>query len=224
MIAYGRTALTIFVKDMRLEVRTKESIISMLVFSLLVAFIFNFAFDPSPQTIGLVAPGVVWVAYVFTGVLGLNRSLGLEKDRGTLDGLLLAPIGRDTIYAGKLLSVFTLMLVVEVLMVPVFLLFYDVSLAEPWFVPVALLATLGFAAVGTIFSAIAVNTGAREVMLPLLFLPVVLPLVIAAVTTTGSILSGDGWDALAKWIGLMGAFDVVFLVVSSLAFEFVVEE
>ena len=224
MKAYWRATWAIYMKDLRLEVRTKETVSTILVFSLLVVFIFNFAFDPSPQVIAAVGPGIVWVAYLFTGILGLNRSLILEKDQATLDGLLLAPVGRDAIYAGKLLGIFTIMLVVEALMVPAFLVLYDLSVLSVWFALVAVLATLGFAAVGTVFSAIAVNTRAREVMLPLLFLPVVLPVVIGAVASTASVMDGAGWAGISRWVGLLLAFDAVFLVISSLAFEHVLEE
>ena len=224
MSGFWRVALAIYAKDLRLEVRTKETVGTVLVFSLLVVFIFNFALDPSPRIMSLVGPGIVWVAYTFAGTLSLNRSLILEKDQGTLDGLRLAPVGRDAVYAGKLLATFTVMLVIEALMVPVFLLFYDFSLFSIWFGVIAVLATLGFAAVGTVFSAIAVHTPAREVMLPLLFLPVVLPVIIGAVATTGEVLEGGGWNEIRRWVQLLLAFDVLFLVVSSLAFEYVLEE
>ena len=209
---------------MRLELRTRETIGSVLVFSLLVAFIFNFAFDPSPLVIGIVGPGMVWVAYIFAGMLGLNRSISMEKDQGTLDGLLLAPVGRDVIFAGKMMSVFTLMVVVELLMAPVFLVLYDLSLFHPWVLVIALQATLGFAAVGTVFSAMAANTRTREVLLPLLFLPVVMPVIIGAVTVTRFALDGGGWDDVGRWIQLLLAFDVIFIVLSSLGFAVVLEE
>ena len=224
MSAFWRASLAVYVKDLRLEVRTKETVSTILVFSVLVVFIFNFAFDPSPSVIALVGPGIVWVAYTFTGILGLNRSLIVEKDQDTLDGLRLAPVGRDAIYAGKVLGAFTVMLVVETLMLPVFLVLYDLSIFSLWFIVIAILATLGFAAVGTVFSAIAVHTRAQEVMLPLLFLPVVLPIIIGAVATTGSVLEGGGWEEVGRWVQLILVFDVVFLVISSLAFEYVLEE
>ena len=221
---YLRSVLAVYAKDVRLEARTKETVSALLVFTLLVAFIFNFAFDPTPQVLALVAPGIVWVAYVFTGILGLNRTFVLEQDRGTLEGLLLAPVGREAIYLGKLLGALTVMLVVEALMVPVFLVLYDFSLFSGWFVATAVLATVGFAAVGTLFSAIAVHTRAREVLLPLLFLPVALPVIIAAVSSTSWVLRDGGWPEMGRWLQLMLAFDVLFLVVSSWAFDFVVEE
>ena len=224
MGALTRAAAAVFMKDLRLEARTRESLTAILAFSLVVAFIFNFAFDPSPQIVAVVGPGIVWVAYIFTGVLGMNRTFILERERGTLDGLLLAPVGREAIYLGKLLGALTLLLVVEALMLPVFLVLYDLSLLNLWFIAIAVAATVGFAAVGTLFSALAVHTRAREVMLPLLFLPVVLPIVIGAVAGTGEALDGNGWSGVGRWLQLIVAFDVVFLVLSSWAVEFVLEE
>ena len=224
MSAYLSAALAIYLKDVRLEARSKETVGAVLIFALLVAFIFNFAFDATPDIVAIVGPGIVWVAYVFTGILGLNRTFVLERDRGTLDGLMLAPVGREALYLGKLLSAISVMLVVEFLMVPVFLVLYDISLLDLRFALAALLATIGFAAVGTLFSAIAAHTRAREVLLPLLFLPAVLPVIMAAVAITASVLDGYGWNAATSWLQLVVAFDIVFLVVSSWAFEFVLEE
>ena len=224
MRTYARAALAVFAKDIRLEVRTKETVGSILVFAVIVAFIFGFAFDPSPRIIAVVGPGIVWVAYVFTGILGMNRTFALERDRGTLEGLLLAPVGREAIFAGKMASTASIMLVVEALMVPVFLVLFDLSLFDVWFALTAVATTVGFATVGTLFAAIAAHTRAREVLLPLLFLPVVLPIVIAAVTSTSASLDGEGWSGVGKWLQFIVAFDAVFLVLSSWAFEFVLEE
>ena len=224
MRTYARAALAVFAKDIRLEARTKETVGSILVFAVIVAFIFGFAFDPSPRIIAVVGPGIVWVAYLFTGILGMNRTFALERDRGTLEGLLLAPVGREAIFAGKMASTASIMLVVEALMVPVFLVLFDLSLFDVWFVLTAVATTIGFAAVGTLFAAIAAHTRAREVLLPLLFLPVVLPIVIAAVTSASASLDGEGWSGVGKWLQFIVAFDVVFLVLSSWAFEFVLEE
>ena len=224
MSDYVRAAGAIFAKDLRLEARTKETISAMLTFAVIVAFIFGFAFDPSPSTIAVVGPGIVWVAYIFTGILGMNRTFALERDRGTLEGLLLAPVGREAIYAGKLASTTTIMLVVEILLLPVFLLLFDLDLFNVWFALITVAATVGFGAVGTLFSAIAAHTRAREVLLPLLFLPVALPIVIGAVTGSSAAMSGDGWDGVGRWLQFIVAFDAVFLVLSSWAFEFVLEE
>ena len=214
---------TLVWKDILLELRTKDSVVSVLVFALLVIVIFSFALDPTPQTVGVVAPGVLWVAFTFGGVLGLTRSFALENDGGNLYGLMLAPIGRDAIFFGKMLASFLFMTVVELAVFPVFVVLFDISLAMPELIPVALLATLGVATVGTLFSTMAVNTRSREVMLPLLFFPAVVPVIVAAVEASGIIIEGDGLD-LAQWVPLLAVFDAVFLVVCPVAFNLVVEE
>ena len=224
MKSYLRGALAIYAKDIRLEARTKETISAVLAFAIIIAFIFGFAFDPSPTIVAVVGPGIVWVAYVFTGILGMNRTFALERDRGTLDGLLLAPVSRESVYAGKLVSTATIMLTVEAALFPIFLVLFDLNLFNVWFGLIALAATIGFATVGTLFSAIAAHTRAREVLLPLLFLPIALPVIIAAVSGTDAAIAGDGWDGVGKWLQFIVAFDAVFLVLSSWAFDFVLEE
>ena len=219
-----RAALAIYRKDVTVEARTKETLVGVLVFALVVAFIFKFTFDPAPQVVALIGPGIAWVAYVFAGIVGMGRTFVLERDRGTLDALLLAPVPREAIYLGKLAGAFTLMMVVEIVMLPVFVVLHDLSFLSLPFAATAVLATLGLAAVGTLFSAIAVHTRARELLLPLLFLPVTLPVIIAAVSSTSLLLEGGGWRDVGEWLRLMLAFDIAFLVLSSWAFEFVLEE
>ena len=211
-------------KDILLELRTKDIVVSVLVFSILVIVIFNFAVDPTPQVVALVAPGVLWVAFVFGGVLGLTRSFALEKDSGNLRGLMLAPVSRDAIFFGKMLASFLFMLLVEVVVFPVFAVLFNFSLLEPALLPVAVLATVGITTIGTVFSAMAVNTRAREVMLPLLFLPVAVPLIIAAVETTGLVLREGDLGDMALWLPLLAAFDAIFLVVCPVAFHLIVED
>ena len=215
---------TLLWKDILLELRTKDIVVSVLFFSLLVIVIFNFAIDPTPRVVALVAPGVLWVAITFGGILGLTRSFAAEKDRGNLQGLLLAPVGRDAIFFGKMLGVFLFMLVVEIIVFPIFVVLYNLSPSLPGLIPVALLATLGYAAVGTLFSAMALSTRSREVMLPLLFLPTVLPVIVAAVEASGTALGGDGGTDLTRWVPLLAVFDAVFLVVCPVAFNLVIEE
>ena len=216
--------LALLWKDILLELRTKDIIVSVLVFALLVIVIFNFAISPTPQTVTYVAPGILWVAFTFGGVLGLNRSFALEKDRGNIHGLLLTPVGRDTIYFGKMLGNFLFMLIVEIIIFPVFAVLYNFSLLEPGLIPIAVLATLGISAVGTVFSAMAVNTRSREVMLPILFFPVVAPVIIAAVEASGAVIRGDTGGDLTRWVSLLAVFDAVFLVISPIAFNFIVED
>ena len=207
-----------------LELRTKDFVVSVFVFSLLVILIFSFAIEPTPQVVERVAPGVLWTAFIFGGVLGLTRSFALERDGGNLHGLLLAPVPRDAVYLGKMLASFLFMMVVEVLVYPVFGVIFDLPLLQPELIAVAMLATLGIAAVGTLFSAMAVNTRAREVMLPLLFLPAVVPVVIAAVEASAAALGGGSAGEVLRWLPLLAAYDAVFVVACAFAFHFVVEE
>ena len=223
-MSFWRPVIAILWKDILVETRTKDVLVSVLVFSLLVIVIFNFAIDPTPQTVALVAPGILWVSFTFGGVLGMTRSFALEQDRGSLRGLMLAPVSRDTIFFGKMLASFLFMVVVEAIVFPVFAVLFNLSLAMPGLVPVALLATLGIVTVGTLFSAMAVNTRAREVMLPLLFFPVVIPALIGAVEASGIVIGGKGWGDMARWLPLLAAFDGIFLVVCPWAFHLVVEE
>ncbi len=211
-------------KDILLETRTKDILVAILVFSLLVIIIFNFALDPTPGMIALVAPGVLWVAFVFGGVLGLARSFAIEEDGGNIDALLLAPIGRDSIFLGKMLSNFLFMLLVETLVFPIFAVLFNFSLTTPGMVPVALLATLGIATVGTLFSAMSVNTRVREVMLPLLFFPLIVPVILAAVEASGILLRDGALGDTGQWLPLLAAYDAIFLVICPVAFHLVVEE
>ena len=195
-----------------------------LTFALLAIVVFSFAIEPTPRMVALVAPGILWIAFAFGGVLGLTRSFALEKDAGNLRALMLAPIGRDAVFFGKMLGNFVFMLIVELMAFPAFVVLFDLPIAMAGLIPVALLATLGVAAVGTLFSAMAVNTRSREVMLPLLFLPAALPLIVAAVEATGVVIGGSGAGGLVQWLTLLAVFDAVFLVVCPVAFTLVIEE
>jgi heme exporter protein B len=215
--------LTIFWKDVLLEIRTKETVTSILVFALLVVVIFNFAFEPETATMSLVAPGILWVAFTFAGVLGLNRIFAIERENSRLAGLLLCPVDPMLIYWGKLLGSFTFMLAIEIVVTPIFLVLLNLPLLLPRLILVIVLATLGFTSVGTLFSALAINIKARDIMLPILFLPIVVPVIIAAVEATALILQGSPWGDMLTWLQIMIAFDIIYLVVTTLVFQYVVE-
>jgi heme exporter protein B len=217
-------ALVITRKDVLLELRTKEIIFSAMLFTILVIITFNFAFEGSKETISLVAPGMLWIAFTFAGILSLNRSFVAEKEENCLEGLMIAPISREVIYAGKMLGSLLFMLIIEVIALPVFALLFDLPVFSIQVITITLMATIGFAAVGTLFSALAVNTKAREMVLPILFLPVVVPVIISAVKASGLALSGESWGALASWLQILGAFDAIFLVVSFWVFNYLIEE
>ena len=223
-MTFWRKVLAITWKDVLSEMRTREIIFSVLVFALLSIMIFNFAFGANQETITLVAPGILWVTFTFAGVLSLNRAFVSEKEDGCLEGLMVCPISREVIYAGKMLGSLLFMLIIEAIALPVFALFFNLSVFSLQLVAVTVLATVGFVAVGTLFSALAVNTKARELILPILFLPIVVPVIIGAVKASGMALSGETWGDLSSWLQVIVAFDAIFLVVSFLVFAFVIEE
>ncbi len=221
---YFRTVGTILGKDLRTELRTKEIFSAMSVFSLLVVMVFVFALPGKLKEAGDIAPGLLWVAFTFAGVLGLNRSFINEKDRGSLEGLLLVPTDRSAIFLGKALGNFTFIFIVELLISPLFSLLFNFSVLNPSLLPVLILGTIGFAEIGTLFAAMAVNTRAREVLLPVLFFPIMLPVIIAAAQSTAAILANRPFTEISGMFGLMLVFDSVFLVVPLLLFELVLEE
>ncbi|HEX2172302.1 MAG TPA: heme ABC exporter ATP-binding protein CcmA, partial [Dehalococcoidia bacterium] len=208
-------------KDLVLEARRRELIGTMLIFTLLVIVVFTFALDLAAEYAPIVAPGALWVAYIFAGTLGIGRGFSAEVDTGTLEGLLLAPVPRGAIYLAKLLGNALLMLAVEAASLPVVVAFFNQPVVQAPLLPVFLLGSLGVAAVTTLFAALAANTRAREVLLPVLLFPVVTPVVIASVQATTGILTGAG---VGPWPSILVAFAAIFGAVAYLVFEYVVEE
>ena len=223
-MSFWKQVSAIVWKDTISEIRTREIISSVLVFTLLVILIFNFAFGASQEMIRLVAPGILWVTFAFAGVLSLNRSFIPEKEQGCLDGLLVAPVSREVIYVGKMLGSLLFMLIIEAIALPVFTFLFNLPVLSLQLVAITVLATIGFVAVGTLFAALAINTKAREIVLPILFFPIVLPIIISAVKASGLALAGEPWSDLFSSFQIIVAFDVIFLVVSFLIFAFVIEE
>jgi len=211
-------------KDTLSGMRTKEIVFSVLVFILLVIVIFNFAFGTSREMMELVAPGILWVTFAFAGVLSLNRSFIPEKEQDCLEGLMACPASREVIYVGKMLGNLLFMLIIEVIALFIFAFLFNLPVLSLQLITITVLTTIGFVAVGTLFSALAVNTKAREMILPILFLPIVAPIIISAVKASRLALSGETWSGLSSWLQIIGAFDVIFLVASFLIFSFVIEE
>jgi heme exporter protein B len=223
-LSFWRKAGAITAKDVLTELRTREVVITVLVFALLVIVIFNFAFGASAEAVALVAPGILWVTFAFSGVLSLNRAFVPEREAGCLEALVAAPVSREAVYVGKTAGALISMLVVEVVALPIFAVLFNLRVLNLPLLVVTLLATVGFVSVGTLFSALAVNTRARDMVLPVLFLPVVVPVIIAAVKASGIALSGGTWGDMASWLQLIIAFDVIFITVSYLVFGYVIEE
>ncbi len=223
-MSFLRKVWAIFAKDIAAELHTREMVSAMLVFAVLALLVFSFALDLRGEMAEAAAPGVLWVTVAFAGTLGLSRSLAREQQAGCMDGLLLAPVDRSAIFFGKALGNLAFMAVVEIVLLPLFAALFDVPLLRPGVLLVMALGTLGYGAVGTLLAAIAVNTRAREVMLPILLLPLAVPLLIAAVQATGGLLDGAALADVGGWLRLLVVYDLIIIAVSMLTFGYVVEE
>jgi heme exporter protein B len=224
--SFFRQLRTLIWKDLLVEARGRETVLAGAVFALLVLVIFNFAFDLRVENVAAVAPGVLWVTVTFAGVLSLGRAFARERDRRTLDGLLLAPIDRSALYLAKVVTSVVSMLVVEVVALPAFIALFNLVVNLPLLILALVLGTLGLAGVGTLFAAIAAHTRAREVMLPLLLFPIQVPVILATVKSTGAAIRVPGLEPpdVGQWLGLLIAFDALFLGLSVLLFDYAIEE
>lgn len=211
-------------KDLSAELRSRELISSMLVFSLLVILIFNFTLNLQPRLRVELTSGILWVSFAFAGTLGLNRSMAMEKDRGCLDGLLLAPVDRSAIYFGKAIGNLIFMLIVSAIMLPVFSILYSVNLFNLGLISVVLLGSIGYTAVGTLLSSMAVQTRTRDVLLPILLFPLVIPILISAVNASNGFLQGLELSEFRAWLDLLVAYDIIFIAAAFMLFDSIVEE
>jgi heme exporter protein B len=221
-----RLALAVAEKDIRVELRSRTALLSALVFAALVLVVFNFARDPTALSATVLAPSALWVTFALAAMVTLNRAFNIERENAALDGLLLAPVPREALFLGKLLANLAFVGTVELVTLPLFTLFFNVSLWEvlPGIVGVAVLATIGFVAVGTIFSAMAVRTRFAELMLPVLLLPFMVPPLIGAVQVTSRLLAERPLSEMLGWLRLLALYDVVFVTLCTLAFSAVVDE
>jgi len=226
MRKFIRQLRTLIWKELLVEARARETVLAGAVFALLTLVIFNFAFDLRVENPAAVAPGVLWVTVTFAGVLSLGRAFARERDRRTLDGLLLAPVDRSALYIAKVLGNLASMLVVEVIALPAFIGLFNLRVDLPLLVFGLILGTLGLAGVGTLFAAIAAHTRAREVLLPLLLFPIQVPVIMATVKSTAAAIRVPGVEPpeIGQWLGLLVAFDAIFLSLSVVLFEFAIEE
>ncbi len=211
-------------KDLAAELRSFELVSAMMVFSLLVIIIFNFALELDVKVRQSVTAGVLWTTFAFAGTLGLNRSMSTEKDRGCMDGLLLAPVDRSAIYFGKAISNLVFMLIVEAIVLPVYSVLYNVNLFRLDLLGIILLGSIGYTAVGTLLSAMSVQTRTREVLLPILLFPVAIPVLLAAVKASSSLLAGAEFSEVLTPLNILIVYDVVFIAVAFMVFDYVVEE
>ncbi|MBI4328426.1 MAG: heme exporter protein CcmB [Chloroflexi bacterium] len=211
-------------KEAAIELRSKELLLPVVVFAIVALVSFHFAFDLRGDVSPLVAPGILWIAIFFSGMLALGRSLGRETERGSWEGMLVAPLDRGALYLSKALATFLLLTVLEAVLLPVGALFFRLPFLVPGLFLVLPLGTLGVTSVGTLFALMAANTRAREAMLPILLLPLLVPVMVASVKATGGFIDGLSWGEVQPWIGVLVAFDLIFLTLSTLLFDTVTEE
>ncbi|MBA3671212.1 MAG: heme exporter protein CcmB [Gemmatimonadaceae bacterium] len=222
----ARAALLLARKDLAIEFRTRTAFFSALIFSLLGLTIFYFAWDATAVAAIDLAPGVLWVIFTFSGLLGLQRSFAMEQADHAMDALLAAPVERESIYLGKALANVIFVAGVQAVTLPALALFYNVPLwpiALP-LVGLALLAAIGIVAVGTLFSSMAVNTRLGELLLPMLSLPFFVPIVMSAAGTTARLLAGRPVAEAWPWLRILLGFDLVFVVAAALAFPYTLDE
>ena len=186
---YFKAVFAILKKDILMELRTKETVNATLVFGVLITLVFSFISEPGSKTEQEIAGGIFWMAVTFSGILGLNKTMMSEIQGGNFEALMLAPIDRSAVFFGKVISNFLFLTILEIILVPLFLVFYNINLISHWLmIIIILLATYGYSVTGTLFSMISVRTKTREIMLPLLMLPVLIPVIIAAILSTAMML------------------------------------
>jgi len=223
-MTYLRKVWAIVRKDLVTELRSREMLSSMGAFSVLVILLFAFAFDLRVAKAGTVAPGALWSVIAFAGILGLGRTLSAEIDRGVFDALLLAPVDRSVIFFGKAVGIILFMFVIEAVILPLFVIFFNLPFFQPAIILIVVLGTIGYGGIGTLLSTMAANTRLREVLLPVLLLPIAIPALLAAVKCTAGVLDGRVFEDWSNWFGLLVAFDLVMLGTAFLVYDFVVED
>ncbi|HLG21839.1 MAG TPA: heme exporter protein CcmB [Candidatus Manganitrophaceae bacterium] len=212
-------------KDLLSEIRNRENISSMFFFALIVILIFSFSFSTDPEVIKEVMPGIIWVAFGFTGVIGLGKSFLAEVQNDCLEYFQMAPIPKGAIYLGKFAGNVLFMLAAEMILFPLFILFFNLNVLDklPQILLILVAATVGLSALGTLFSALTVQIRAREVMFPILLLPLAAPVFIGAVESTRGVFNGDPFTFYSDWIQLLIVYDIIFMVVSFWVFEFILD-
>jgi heme exporter protein B len=220
-------ARAILRKDIRIELRTKESVPAMTLFTLTVYVLFHFGLDRDTLE-GALASGVLWVTLLLAAVIGVSRLFAAEREQGGLDGLLLAPVDRTSLFVAKAAALFLFLCAVELVAVPAFTLLLlgpGLGAAFPELLAILALGNLGIAALGALVAAIAAETRAHELIVPLLLLPLLVPLLIACAQATEPLLRQDGGpEDLARWLGLLTLYDVVFVLLSVAVFDFLLED
>lgn len=224
-MSYLKAVLAIVKKDILNEIRTKETINATLMFALLITLVFSFVFEPGSDIQKDIVGGIYWIAVLFTGILSLNKSMLNEMQSNNLQGLILSPINKNAIFFGKFISNFLFIIFLEIVLIPLFIVFYNINIiSNPLMIVIILLVTYGYSITGTLFSIISVKTRMREIMLPLLMLPIIMPLIIGAIICSNIFIKGGDVTLTYNWIKLISVFDIVLTAIIVGIFSSIIEE
>ena len=218
------TAWVLVWKDLVQEWRSRDVLTSMFAFAVLSLFIFNYALELSPIDRAEIAPGLIWVVMVFTGTLGLNRSFAAEQDQGSFEGLMMAVPELSVIYLAKMITNLLMMFGLAILVIPIYSLLYNQSLFDLRFFGILMLGAWGYSAAGTLISSMTVQTRMRDLLLPVLLFPLLLPVNMAVVKSGSAIIAASSVPEFQSWINLLLVYDVIMTVVSIMVFEYVIRE
>lgn len=221
---YLKSVLAIAWKDLRAEIRGRELVNAMLLFAVMSVLIFSFSLELDRNARETTVAGVLWVTIAYAGILGLGRSMAAEKDKGSLDALLLSPIARSSVFYGKMIGSFLFTIVVGTVMMVLLTVLFNINVVEGWTFLIVVLGSLGFAATGTLIASISVHARAREMLLPILLLPVVLPIILTATRSTIGILNNLDQEDWVPDLLLLGLIDLIFLFAGYFLYDFIVEE
>lgn len=222
---YLKTIYTILKKDILMEIKSRETINSSLVFAVLLVITFSFIMEPASDVERKIAGGIFWMAVTFAGILSINKNMMNEMQGGNFEALMIAPVDKSAIYFGKVISNFIFLIVLEIVLILLFIIFYNINiLSHKLMIVVLIAATYGYAAIGTLFSIISIKTKAREFMLPLLMIPIMIPIIIAAILATNVFIFGYDINLSYLWIRLMVVFDIIFSAVIFAIFSNIIEE
>ncbi len=224
-MSYFQVIAAIVKKDILMEMRTKQVINAALVFAVLFVVVFSFTMEIGSNMEQKLSGGIFWVSVAFAGILSFNKTIGSETDNGSFEALMLAPVDKSAVFFGKVISNMLFLFLVEVILIPLFLVFYNVNIiGHPLMAAVIILSTYAYSLIGTLFSIISVRTSSKEIMMPVLFLPFMVPVIIAAVLATNVFILGGQIQFSYNWIKLTAVFDIIFTAIIYGIFSLIIED
>lgn len=222
---YFKVLFAVVKKDVIMEARTKEVINASLVFAIMLVIVFSFTLEAGSGLEKKLSGGIFWLAVTFAGILSFNKTMGVETDNGNFQALMLAPVDRSAVFFGKVISNMLFLLLIEIILIPLFLVFYNVMIINHiLMVAVIILCTYAYSLIGTLFSIISARTSSKEIMMPVLFLPFMVPVIIAGVLATNIFVTGSEIYYSYNWIKLTAVFDVIFTAIIYGIFSLIIEE